>query len=60
MDHEVGTWRMAISMLQFKKNQFTKLLGLLLGVAERGPRGMTMHQKMNALIFLIYFPKQKF
>jgi hypothetical protein len=41
-------------MVQFLKNTFSKPLGPWLGVNQRGPRKMTMHQKVDVLIFFFH------
>ena len=63
MDHEVGPWKTVFFHgLIYLKNQFTKPLGSFTKCKPKcGPRGLTMHQKVNVLIiFLIYAQKGKF
>ena len=46
-----------ISWSKFLKNWFTKPLGPSLGVTKCGPRGMTMRQEVNVLIFFYMLKK---
>ena len=63
MDHEVGPWKMAFFHCPALWSDFFYKISLQSLWAPHqvyikcGPRGMTMHQKVNVLFFLIYVQK---
>jgi hypothetical protein len=64
MEDIIFPWSDLMAQLSWFKslnNQFTKPLSPSLGVkTECGPRGVTMHQKVNLLILSIYGQKGQF
>jgi hypothetical protein len=60
-DH--GRWLCSMVRLPWSNslnNQSTKSLGPSLGDTKWGPRGMTMYQKMNVMVFLLIYAQIKF
>ena len=66
MDHEVRPWTMAFShgptfMIYFLRESIYKAFGPLNRCKSKcGPREMTMYQKVNVAIFLIYAQNMQF
>ena len=60
MDLEVRPWKMVFSMVRFLKEPIYKAFGPLTRCKSNvDPRGMTMHQKVNMLIFFNMCSKKK-